>query len=167
MKSINILFTVLLMTFGCKELKKEGKVIKKTVVSTTYTSFGEKIKAVDSKNSQEMSKTYASLLVSDTLKTKFSGTVIDVCQSKGCWMKVKLDNNQEAMVIFKDYGFFVPKDIRGKEVFVGGLAYIQEMSVEDQKHYAKDAGKSKNEIAKITEVKKTYTFQADGVLLKK
>jgi hypothetical protein len=40
------------------------------------------------------------------------------------------------------------------------------MSVKDQKHYAEDGGKSKEEIAKITTTKKTLGFEADGVLLK-
>ena len=82
-------------------------------------------------------------------------------------MKLKLENGEEAMVKFKDYGFFMPKDIAGKEVIVNGLAFIEEMSVEEQKHYAEDAGESKEVIAAITAPKKTYRFEADGVLLKK
>ena len=34
-----------------------------------------------------------------------------------------------------------------------------------QRHYAEDAGKSKEEIEKITEPKIAYTFLADGVLI--
>jgi hypothetical protein len=70
------------------------------------------------------------------------------------------------MVKFKDYGFFMPKNIAGKEVIVNGKAFVSEVSVEEQRHYAEDAGKSEDEIAAITEVKRTYTFEADGVLLK-
>lgn len=39
------------------------------------------------------------------------------------------------------------------------------MSIEDQRHYAEDGGKSKEEIAAITEVKRTLAFEADGVLI--
>ena len=60
----------------------------------------------------------------------------------------------------------MPKDIKGKEVIVNGLAFVEEMSVKDQKHYAKDGGKSEAEIAEITSPKKTLGFEADGVLLK-
>jgi len=60
----------------------------------------------------------------------------------------------------------MPKDIAGKEVIVNGLAFVEEMSVEDQRHYAEDGGKSEDEIAKITKPKKTFGFEADGVLLK-
>ena len=40
------------------------------------------------------------------------------------------------------------------------------MPVEHLKHYAQDAGKSKEEIAKITEPKDELTFIADGVIVK-
>jgi len=71
----------------------------------------------------------------------------------------------EAMVKFKDYGFFMPKNITDKEVIVNGKAFVSEVSIEEQRHYAEDAGKSEDEIAKIIEVKKTLSLEADGVLL--
>ncbi|MEE9364613.1 MAG: DUF4920 domain-containing protein [Cellulophaga sp.] len=167
MKSFNILIVVLLVSFSFYGQNKSEINDAKDTIQAKYTSFGEEIEIKGGKNSVEMSEAYANLVVSDTLKTKFSGTVLSVCKKKGCWMKLELSNGKEAMVRFKDYGFFMPKDIEGKEVVVNGLAFVEEMSVENQKHYAKDAGKSDAEVAKITKVKKTYAFQADGVLLKK
>ena len=41
------------------------------------------------------------------------------------------------------------------------------VSVADLKHYAEDAGKSEDEIAKITEPKIEYAFEANGVLIKR
>lgn len=128
-------------------------------------SFGAGFQDSGTITGQEMSERYGSMHVSDTLQTKFRGVVKEVCQAKGCWMKVALEDGKEAMVRFKDYGFFMPKDIAGKEVVVNGLAFIEEMGVEDQRHYAKDAGKSPAEIAKITKPKRTLGFTADGVLL--
>ena len=72
---------------------------------------------------------------------------------------------EEAMVKFKDYGFFMPKDIAGREVIVDGFAFIEEVSVEDQRHFAEDAGKSLDEIAAITEPKRTLSFTSSGVLI--
>ena len=60
----------------------------------------------------------------------------------------------------------MPKDIAGREVIVNGKAFVNEVSVEELRHYAEDAGKSEEEIAQITEPEKTYSFLADGVLLK-
>jgi len=129
-------------------------------------SFGDQIDENNSISAIEMSKKYANMAVADTVQTKFSATVTSVCKSKGCWMKLKMNDGQETMVRFKDYGFFMPMDIEGKEVIVNGLAFVEEMSVEDQRHYAKDGGQSEDEIAKITTVKKSFGFEADAVLLK-
>ena len=81
-------------------------------------------------------------------------------------MKVDLGNGEQTMVRFKDYGFFMSRDIVGKQVIVNGVAFIEDSSVEDQRHFAYDGGISEKEIALITKVKKTYAFEADGVIIK-
>lgn len=96
---------------------------------------------------------------------KATGKVVSVCQEKGCWMKVEKANGETVMVKFKDYGFFMPKNIVGKEVVLDGEASVKETSVKQLKHYAEDAGKSKEEIAKIKEPKKELIFVAKGVLV--
>jgi len=96
---------------------------------------------------------------------KASGKVVSVCQEKGCWMKVEKAGGETMMVKFKDYGFFMPKDIVGKEVVLDGDASVKETSVKQLKHYAADAGKSKEEISKITIPKKELIFTAKGVLV--
>lgn len=167
MKNFNILVVFLLLFWGCHGQGKEQDDKNKTDLLEDYQSFGEKIEANESLSSQEMAQKFDKMAVNDTLRTKFTAMVTDVCQAKGCWMKLRMTDGKEAMVKFKDYGFFMPKDITGREVVVNGKAYVEAMSVEDQKHFAKDAGKSEAFIAKITDPKKTYGFEADGVLLKK
>ncbi|PCJ98426.1 MAG: DUF4920 domain-containing protein [Flavobacteriaceae bacterium] len=134
---------------------------------TEFLSFGKQMNAVNTNTTVEAFNNYQSLKVNDTISTKFSAIVTGVCQAKGCWMTLSLEDGKETMVRFKDYGFFMPMDIVGKEVVVNGLAFVEEMSVEDQRHFAKDVGVSDAEIAKINKVKKTYSFEADAVLLKK
>lgn len=131
-----------------------------------FQSFGEEIKADESMQMAEISALYSQMKIKDTLQAKFTATVTGVCQAKGCWMSLALEDGSEAMVRFKDYGFFVPMDIVGQEVVVNGNAFVEEMSVADQQHYAKDAGLSEDDIAKITDVKRTFSFEADGVLLR-
>lgn len=132
-----------------------------------YEFFGDKINFEKVVSSSYALKEFQKMNNKDTLELKFSGVVADVCKAKGCWMKLDLGNNKEAMVRFKEYSFFVPKDITGKEVIVSGVAFVKETSVKEQQHYALDAGASKEEIAKITKPKKIYSLTADGVLLKK
>ncbi len=103
----------------------------------------------------------------DTLNVKVIATVESVCQMKGCWMNLVSSKNpgRKMMVKFKDYGFFMPKDISGREVLVDGKAFYSETSVDELRHYAEDAGKSPEEIAAITEPKRELSFEAAGVLL--
>jgi hypothetical protein len=102
----------------------------------------------------------------EKMTAKVEGTVEDVCKVKGCWMKVKTGDGQSMRVSFRDYGFFVPKDIVGKKVVMEGIAETTETPVDELRHYAEDAGKSKAEIAKITKPEKALTFMADGVIVK-
>ncbi|ALJ00393.1 DUF4920 domain-containing protein [Rufibacter tibetensis] len=108
-----------------------------------------------------------SLLASqDSAKAKVATNVLEVCQAKGCWMKVAVEGQEPMRVTFKNYGFFMPKDIVGKEVVFEGVALKDTISVEDQRHFAEDAGKSKEEIAAITKPKPSITFVASGVQVK-
>lgn len=136
-------------------------------VANEYNSYGLKIDESGAVKSGSVLLQYENMSINDTLALKFSAKVSDVCMVKGCWMKLELGDTRETMVKFKDYGFFVPKEAIGKDVVVNGIAYVEEMSVEDQRHFAKDAGKSAGEIAQIKVVKRVFAFEADGVLIKK
>lgn len=93
------------------------------------------------------------------------GKVSEVCQNRGCWMTVDKGNGEVVRIKFKDYAFFMPKDISGKTVYVKGTASFQTISVAQQQHYMEDAGKSKEEIEKITEPKINFSFLASGVVI--
>ncbi len=102
----------------------------------------------------------------EEMPAKVTGVVESVCKAAGCWMKVKTADGQTMRVTFKDYGFFVPKDIAGKTVVFEGVAKVKTTSVAMLKHYAEDGGKSKEEIAKITQPEKAIGFVANGVIVK-
>lgn len=130
--------------------------------STKY--FGKTISAGGATNVQNL---MADPNASEKYTGKVTGTVVSVCQNKGCWMKLDAGNGQTMMVTFKDYGFFVPKDITGQTVVIEGVAEMKTVSVEEQQHYAKDAGKTQAEIDAITQPKTELSFVADGVVLVK
>ncbi|WP_046745962.1 DUF4920 domain-containing protein [Kordia zhangzhouensis] len=170
MKKIIFLLVAVLTFVSCKDVKNSEKAVEKTSTENTqelaYASFGEKIDAENVLTVTEINEKFDNLQVGDTLNVKFTSKINSVCSKKGCWMRLDLGEEEEVMVKFKDYGFFMPLDAKG-EVIVNGKAFLQETSVDELKHYAEDAGKSEEEIAKITEPKKTVAFVADGVLLKK
>lgn len=96
---------------------------------------------------------------------KVTGEVAVVCKKKGCFMTLKMPDGQTMFVNFRDYAFFMPMDIVGKKVVIDGFAARKTTSVEDLKHFAKDAQKSEEEIAKITAPKKEIVFEAKGVVI--
>ena len=156
--------TILILIFAITGISCKGQNDTKT--KDGFTTFGAKITSEDAISQEEISNKYADLKAGDTINVKFKSKINAICQNKGCWMKVELADKKETFVKFKDYAFFMPKDAKEKEVIVNGKAFVSEESVEDQKHYAGDAGKSQAEIDKITTTKKTLSFMADGVLIK-
>jgi Domain of unknown function (DUF4920) len=128
--------------------------------------FGE---VIDTTGMIPYSDLLAQMAVSDSVQAKIYGKVSGVCQTKGCWMNIVSDSDTsktEMFVQFKDYGFFMPKDLAGKEVVMLGKAYREVTSVDDLKHFAEDEGLTAGEIAKITEPKTELKFMASGVMIK-
>ncbi|MEM6686883.1 MAG: DUF4920 domain-containing protein [Bacteroidota bacterium] len=170
MKKIIFLVVAATAMIACKDAKTTEKTTEKQqevkAPEMAYASYGEKIDAENVLNAMQINEKYNDLKVGDTLSVKFTSTINSVCSKKGCWMRLDVGDEKEVMVRFKDYGFFVPVDATG-EAIVNGKAFVKETSVDELRHYAEDAGKSAEEIAKITEPKKTLSFLADGVLLKK
>lgn len=171
MKKIFVTISVSLAIISCKQEKNAEMKIDNNVKvadASAYESFGEKISPKDVLTTEEMLTKYEQMAVGDSMEIAFKGKVNSVCQAKGCWMKLDLGKPEtESFVRFKDYKFFVPMDSKDAEAIIKGKAYKEETSVEELKHYAKDEGKSVEEIAAITEPRVEYTFLADGVLMKK
>ncbi len=156
-----LLFSLIMTSFsGFSQENNSGE-------KDAYFSVGEEVETANVLSAYQMQERYKGLKTGDTLNVTFRADVASVCKNKGCWMKVALEDGREVMVKFKDYAFFVPKDIENKEVIMEGKAYVSEMSVEDRRHYAEDAGKSAAEISAINTPEITLSFLAEGVKIKK
>lgn len=162
MKNIKYLFLLSSIMISFTAFSQE-----KGLDDKVYISVGEEVEAGNILSAYHMQERYENLKPGDTLNVTFKADVASVCKKKGCWMNLALEDGSEVMVKFKDYAFFVPKDIEDKEVIVKGKAYVTEMSVEDRQHYAEDAGKSPAEVKAITTPELTLAFLADGVKIKK
>ena len=120
--------------------------------------------AITSTSPADFKTVVAELAHTDTVRATIAATVGEVCQKKGCWMVVNDgSDDHEIMVRFKDYGFFVPKDLAGTQVLIEGKAFKSVIPVDELRHYAEDAGKSQEEIMAITEPENSYNFEATGV----
>lgn len=124
-------------------------------------------KAITPNNALVMSDLQQQLEKDTAFAGKITGKVVEVCKKKGCFMKLESVSDEPVMVKFTDYAFFMPQDILGKTVVVEGTAKVNETSVERLRHFAEDAGKSSEEIAKITASKKEIVIVADGVVVVK
>lgn len=160
MKISNFLsFLVMLITVAtaCGQ-KAEPK------VSNGHTYYGEEFETKDVLDYDSFSTIMQD---KDEAMVQVKAKVESVCQAKGCWMTLVSGdgNGTSTFVKFKDYGFFMPKDLGGKEVIVNGRAYKEITSVDELRHYAEDEGLSAEEVAKITEPKQELKFMADGVMM--
>ncbi len=140
----NIALPVILLIVSCSQ-------------QPSYTSYGDEINAENSISTSDFLST-----VSETEAAyKIEGVVEEVCQAKGCWLKVKNDQGQSIRVTFKDYGFFVPKDIAGRTVILEGQASTVVLEEDVAKHYADDSGKEYDE-----SMRNEVSVVASGVLVR-
>ena len=102
-------------------------------------------------------------LVDNAYAGQIKGRVAEVCKAEGCWIRLQKADGTTMMVRAKDHAFLMPENIVGKTVLIEGNATVKETSEEMRKHYAEDAGKSKEEIAKIKGPEKSDEFAAKGV----
>lgn len=91
------------------------------------------------------------------------GEVTNVCEKRGCWITLKTEDGSSFFVKMKDYAFFVPTALKGKNVVLEGNAERKITSVDELKHYAKDAKKTKAEIDAINAPKEEIRFLANGI----
>ena len=102
-------------------------------------------------------------MVDNKFDGKVKGKVVEVCKAMGCWAKIQKEDGSTIMIKVKDHEFAMPLDIVGKIVVAEGSAELKETSVNMLKHYAEDAGKSKEEVDKIKEPKKEVLMTIKGV----
>jgi len=163
MKRLIILSLTAAFFGACNEAASTKETVKTEETKSTTQFFGEKITEDGAKPTDSLK---AMMGDATELNCKVTGPIEAVCQKKGCWMELKNADGSTVRVTFKDYAFFMPKDASGRIAIVDGIAKVEETSVADLQEYAKDDGKSKEEVAAIKEPLKELTFEAKGVILK-
>jgi len=93
------------------------------------------------------------------------GLVEAACTKKGCWMQLTPEAGQSGVrVTFKDYGFFVPKDVKGMNARLQGVVVVKTLSKDEADHLAGEGAKlTRNEDGTAREI----SFVANGVELTK
>jgi len=156
MKNIIIILTIGLI-FSCSNPNGD-----QALTNTKESYYGDLINNSDIINISEVKN---SISQNGKIETKIQGKILSTCAKKGCWMKLKTEEDT-LMVRFKDYGFFVPKEgVEGCNAIIQGEAYYDTLTVELLQHYAQDAGKPEDEILSITEPEYNFLFEANGVII--
>ena len=156
MKNIIIILTLGLI-FSCNNPNGE-----QTQINTKESFYGDLINTSEIINISEVKN---SISQNGKITTKMQGEILATCAKKGCWMKLKTEEDT-LMVRFKDYSFFVPKEgVEGRNAIIQGEAYYDTLTVELLQHYAQDAGKSEDEILSITDPEYNFLFEASGVII--
>lgn len=138
-------FALLLLAVAC------------SVPTENFTKHGDEISSENALTTNE----FLNQVDVEESTFKVRGTIEEVCQMKGCWMTLKNETGENVRVTFKDYGFFVPKDISGREVIIEGIAKKEVLEEDVARHYAEDGGKVYEE-----SMRNSITFVAHGVLVK-
>lgn len=159
-----IFVPVILMLLSTPLLAQEAEVIRlsEPVQETeTYEVFGSEV---------EQWKEVTSLVSLIESEEELSGKqvtieteVAKVCQKKGCFFVANQDG-YSARITFKDYGFFIPTDSQGKTVTLVGTFTVKELSEDQAKHYAEDAGE---DAEAIKGPQKEYSIVATSVMIPK
>ncbi|MDR9419992.1 DUF4920 domain-containing protein [Gracilimonas sp.] len=159
----SILF-VLLIGFSTLAFAQESEVIRLSEpvqVTENHEVFGAEVdtwgESTSLKSIIENEEDLSGKTV--TLETE----IAEVCQKKGCFF-VANEGSYSARITFKDYGFFIPTDSKGKKVTLIGTFEVKELTEEKAKHYAEDAG---NNPDAIKGPQKEYSIVATSVKVPK
>jgi len=107
MKLQILLYTLLLTAISaCGEKKEYGA--KESIVKESAISVKEALQPVNYDR-----------------PIKLNGEVTKVCQTEGCWMAIKDQNNAKIRVTFKDGTFAVPLNSAGKKVQMEGMVVAE------------------------------------------
>jgi hypothetical protein len=148
MKAVSFIFLFGIL-ISCASLKNEYGIVQ--VDETAAISVAELVSRMDkSKEPQTV-----------TIKSPLSA----VCQNAGCWVQVPKPDGKPLMVRFKNHFTIPPATPLGTESYIHGIAYWDTVSVKMLRHYAEDAGKSQEDINKITQPEFKLNFEGDGIKL--
>ena len=130
-----------------------------STVALAKNQFGAPISL---KKAISMEKAITKATTSGSDEILLEAKVGKVCKKKGCWMSLE-SKSGDIRVTFKDYDFFVPMSLIGKEVLVQGKVLEKKMSLKETQHFISDEG---GDPSKVTKARTEYRIVASGVQVK-
>lgn len=160
MKFYPILIALILFLAACNS----GSQSKEQVTKSTNSSegvFGQEFPAENAIDASQLTSLFGE---NHKIEIKLKGQVVECCQHSGCWMDIDIGNGEVMQVLFKDGDFSIPIESAGQTVIINGIAYREQLEVDELKAMARENGKEETEISLIIEPKYEYSFVADGVI---
>ncbi len=156
------LILLILVAAACGQAPKptDSAEAEKAVPSTG--NFGNEVVTAGAIPANEIAGVFND---SDTTGITISGNITASCKHSGCWMNVDMGNGETIHVTFLDESFTIPLDAAGKNFIAQGVAIRELIPVETLQNYAREDGKTEEEVAAITEPVYAYDFIASGVLI--
>jgi hypothetical protein len=154
---------ILLLAFSSSCQQTPQKVVPARQSDQSSTgSFGKEIPSEKAIAAADLISVFAA---SDTVETIISGNITASCKHTGCWMDLDMGKGETVHVTFLNESFTIPLDAAGKNAVAQGIAIRELIPVETLQNYAREEGKSEEEVAAITEPVYAYEFIAKGVLI--
>jgi len=135
-------------------------------VEATEIKFGE---VVDAKDTMKISTLLASPNDYVEKKVTVAGTIVGVCQKRGCWMNLASDAKFEKLRIkVRDGDMVFPMSAKGRQALATGVVKEIKLDVEQTRRYksylAKRLGE-KTDIESITSGMSLYQISPTGVTI--
>ena len=136
---------------GCYSSTTNSPEAGSAPASTDWQSFGEPISA-------DLPQVSLAQVVADPAAfagrdIEISGTVTEVCQHAGCWVRIADPSGEDDSVFVKFtcpvQGRLIPLEAVGKPALVQGQIVVEEIEETEARHVAIEAGKSPEEVDAI------------------
>lgn len=140
---LSILAVALLVLTGCSESADVYEPTAPAVTFASYDVFGSDFDQADSIPVQQMAASPADYLGEPV---KVTGTIVQVCQGRGCWMTLQVSDAQLVRIVMprdedNEYLFTLAKDISGRRAIVQGMLDESTLAeFEAPMHQGGDAG---------------------------
>ena len=161
MRYLNILFLFLVVS-ACQQAPKAPGIAISANNNLSAGTFGKEVSRVNAVPACDYPGLFSDR---DTIAATVSGKIAASCKHSGCWMDFEMGEGEMIHVTFQDESFTIPLDAAGKNAVAEGIAIRELIPVETLQNYARDEGKSEEEIASITKPVYAYEFVARGVLI--
>lgn len=160
MKYLSVILLIIIAVSCTQPQQQQGKTA--AVAASSSGNFGDKFSSEKAIPATQLADLFTG---SDTAVITISGNITASCKHSGCWMDLDMGNGESIHVTFKDDAFTIPLDAAGKNAVAEGIAIRELIPVETLQNFAREDGKSKEEVAAIIKPVYAYGFIADGVLI--